>query len=1045
MNFDLAAVPSRRPGVKITLAAAAVSALLIGSFAAAIPTASAAAMKSVAPAARPMVALSSAPTSVGRLKPQNCSGTGTVSCDLWAKPGTIQVASTNIPIWGFAMTADAAATAPGPLLVVTQDDVVTITLHNGLNSNMSLALPGQHSVNGGGGDDRTGAAPGSSSSYTFTASHPGTFAYEAGHTADGARQVAMGAAGALVVLPSSAGTSTGNPSGYPDTSYDDDAPLVLSEIDPALNTSPDPATFDMRNYRPSYRLINGQAFPQTNTIATDQGHKVLLRYVNVGQQMHSMSVLGGSQTEVAQDGHPMKFPTTITTESIDPGTSLDTLVAMPGTSGATVDRTVATRIGIYEANGSLDNNAQITNTDPAQTAFGGMLTFLDTQAPVDVSTDNIGPKTTAISVSPSPSDALKDVTITATASDAGSGGSTVTAAEYVIDDDDVAGHVAGGQGVPMTVDPAAGVTTSVTGRIPASVLADPTFAAGKHLVYVRAMDAHNNWGVVGSVVLNVPKTGPATTGGSANPALTNGSAAIAVSATGDDSTAGGIITAAEYFVDNTKAVSGAGTPMTLNRSATVVSVDASIPATTVGGLTEGAHDVYIHVQDDLGLWGPLLDIPITVDKSGPATLATAVSPPATNGVTSDPSNPGYLKITTEIKDAGSVSNIVQAEAFIGTVKANGLGLQLRPIDGKLDSPDESMYALAPLSQVSTFKTDQNIPIYVHGKDAAGNWGSTADSPASLVLDRTAPVLTGLTASLAPVGTVGIALTSNLVEKNNLFAAEVWTGTKDPGVGKATPATIGNTANGKVTVYASFPGGNVGTIFHLRVRDQALNWSNTATGTTTASFADTLENIGPRFGWSAVSGTTTGASPSASITSAAKQPNPDETNSSKGFQANIAQGNNTRTGFVETDTAGSLTSYHARFQFQASTLSSGSNANNVVTVFDARDTTGANRGNEVFGVQFRGTGPTAQIRGVVGGTSGAWVSVGNGNHAIQLDWTNGTASSLVVSIDGNVADTVKPTTAVTAVIKAAQLGVSDPRIASTTTGKAWFDTYLSVGS
>jgi len=45
----------------------------------------------------------------------------------------------------------------------------------------------------------------------------------------------------------------------------------------------------------------------------------------------------------------------------------------------------------------------------------------------------------------------------------------------------------------------------------------------------------------------------------------------------------------------------------------------------------------------------------------------------------------------------------------------------------------------------------------------------------------------------------------------------------------------------------------------------------------------------------------------------------------------------------------------------------------------------------------------------------------------------------------VADTVKPTTAVTAVIKAAQLGVSDPRIASTTTGKAWFDTYLSVGS
>ena len=34
---------------------------------------------------------------------------------------------------------------------------------------------------------------------------------------------------------------------------------------------------------------------------------MLLRYVNVGSQPHAMSVLGGYQLEVAQDGHPMKY------------------------------------------------------------------------------------------------------------------------------------------------------------------------------------------------------------------------------------------------------------------------------------------------------------------------------------------------------------------------------------------------------------------------------------------------------------------------------------------------------------------------------------------------------------------------------------------------------------------------------------------------------------------------------------------------------------------------------------------------------------------
>jgi len=996
-------------------------------------------------------------SAVGRLTPRGCTGSGTLTCDLYAKAGTIQVASVNIPIWGFASDATSAATAPGPLLVVTQGDSVTITVHNGLTSNMSLALPGQATVNGGGGDDTTGAAPGADKSYTFTASRPGTFVYEAGHTGDGARQVAMGLAGALVVLPTVAGTSDGNPAGYPDTSYDDDAPMVLSEIDPALNTSPEPLTFDMRNYHPAYRLINGQSFPSTNTIATDQGHKVLLRYVNVGQQMHSMSVLGGSQVELAQDGHPMKYSTTVTADSIDPGSTLDTLVTMPSPNAgqAPGDPGVATKVAIYEANGALDNNAQVTRDTPAQTAFGGMLAFLDTQAPVDTSTDYTGPTAKSLAVSPNPSDAISDVTVTATISDAATGGSKISAAEYIIDDDKAA-PVGASFGTPMTVADPTAVTTTATGTIPASVLADVNFAAGKHIVYVRGEDSTGNWGVVGSVVLNVPKTGPATSSGAATPSLSNGAAAIDISATGDDTAAGGIITNAEYFLDTAPAPGqyGSGTAMTLNRTATVVSADATISAATAGAWTEGTHHVYVHVKDSFGssaLWGPPLDIPVSIDTTGPTTLAAAMSPPATNGVTSDPSNPGYLRLSTEIKDRAPMnSNIVQAEAFLGAVKASGTGLQLRPVDGKLDSPDESMYALIPLSQLSTFKTDQNIPVYVHGKDAAGNWGSSTDSVASLILDRTAPVLGGLTASLAPAGTPGVALTSTLTEKNTLSSAEVWTGSIDPGVGKATPAPIGSTANGKVTVYASFPATSGNVTYHLRVRDQALNWSNTV-ATATTTFRDNLENSVPNFGWNNAGGTTTGTTPSASVVAAAAQSNPDENPSPKGFQANIQQTPaGARLGFLLDNTpTPAQNSYHARFQFQASTLTSGSNSSNVVTVFDTRTATGTNSGNEVFGIQFKGTGASAQVRAVVGTTLGVWKAVANTNHTLQVDWTNGAAASLVLSIDGIVADTVNAGN-VTATIRAAQLGVSASTVPSTnavatTLGKAWFDTFLSVGS
>ena len=211
--------------------------------------------------------------------------------------------------------------------------------------------------------------PAGTTTYTFTAGRPGTFLYEAGHTADGARQVAMGLAGALVVLPGD-GTAYGTP---PATRHATTTrpSLVLSEIDPALNANP--ATFDMRDFAPGYRLINGKPFPATDPVATDQGHKVLLRYVNAGSQTHAMTVLGGEQVEIAQDGHPLTTPTPVAAESVDPGQTA-------GHARDDADRARRRSSRVYERGRHLDNNGQHT-ADPLQIAFGGMMTFLDTAAP----------------------------------------------------------------------------------------------------------------------------------------------------------------------------------------------------------------------------------------------------------------------------------------------------------------------------------------------------------------------------------------------------------------------------------------------------------------------------------------------------------------------------------------------------------------------------------------------------------------------------------------------------------------------------------------
>jgi FtsP/CotA-like multicopper oxidase with cupredoxin domain len=116
---------------------------------------------------------------------------------------------------GFAPKAIVNATCPtmqvpGPTLVVTEGQTVTVNLWNGLPAaagNTSILFPGFQVTPTGGvaGLLTQEAAPGGTVTYSFVASSPGTRAYYSGTQGD--LQIEMGLYGAIIVLPASVPTA----------------------------------------------------------------------------------------------------------------------------------------------------------------------------------------------------------------------------------------------------------------------------------------------------------------------------------------------------------------------------------------------------------------------------------------------------------------------------------------------------------------------------------------------------------------------------------------------------------------------------------------------------------------------------------------------------------------------------------------------------------------------------------------------------------------------------------------------------------------------
>lgn len=259
---------------------------------------------------------------------------GTHLATLRAEAGTAVLPGAEgpvtVPIWGFRdlSAPDGTARIPGPLLEVGEGDEVYVALTNALAEPVSIVFPGQEitprpvkDASGRFISYTTPAEPGQGAvSYLFTAVRPGIYLYESGTRPE--KQVLMGLFGALVVRPSGFNpgrASTRTAYGNPDTRFDVEQFLVLSEVDTRLaGAAAEGAPFDLASYNPDYWLINGRSYPDTlrpddgtsqplgAAITAGRGQRVLLRCVNAGFTAHSLCFGGLIGRIIGQDGYPLR-------------------------------------------------------------------------------------------------------------------------------------------------------------------------------------------------------------------------------------------------------------------------------------------------------------------------------------------------------------------------------------------------------------------------------------------------------------------------------------------------------------------------------------------------------------------------------------------------------------------------------------------------------------------------------------------------------------------------------------------------------------------
>ena len=258
------------------------------------------------------------------------------------------------------------AQASAPLIYVDEGDDVRIDLWNlGLGHRPDLVdshtvhwhgFPRQIAYFDGVPDSSLAAQIGKDLNYQYIPLDPGTYMYHC-HFED-VEHVHMGLTGVVFVRP------YGKPKqayADPSTAFDREFAFMLTELDvhAHFNDAHIQDT-DWTDYAPTFRLMNGRAFPDTlapngdpmlpaagrlqyqplsSLIQANSGEKVLLRFSNLGFEEHSLVLPGLDLRVVGRDAKPLQ----VNRPDYSPGTSA------PGSRGDVQTDTYRLDIGPGES------------------------------------------------------------------------------------------------------------------------------------------------------------------------------------------------------------------------------------------------------------------------------------------------------------------------------------------------------------------------------------------------------------------------------------------------------------------------------------------------------------------------------------------------------------------------------------------------------------------------------------------------------------------------------------------------------------------------
>jgi nitrite reductase (NO-forming) len=217
---------------------------------------------------------------------------------------------------------------PGLFIRVRVGDLVEIRLHNHPTSKLPHNIDLHAVIGPGGGAASTITAPGRTSTFSFTALHPGLFVYHCG-TAPVPMHVANGMYGLIFVEPKD---------GLPPV--DHEYYVMQGEIYTAARYGEEGLqTFDpdkANDERPAYVVFNGAvgAIAGENALKASVGETVRIFFGNGGPNLtSSFHVIGEILDEVLGDGGESVADRHVQTISVPPGSAaiVELKVPVPGT------------------------------------------------------------------------------------------------------------------------------------------------------------------------------------------------------------------------------------------------------------------------------------------------------------------------------------------------------------------------------------------------------------------------------------------------------------------------------------------------------------------------------------------------------------------------------------------------------------------------------------------------------------------------------------------------------------------------------------------